>query len=55
MIENQEEIRLARDLVRLLTETDDKIYLHKEARRAYDAIIEYYEKNSIVVFSIEEQ
>ena len=54
-MDNQEEIRLTRDLVRLLTQTNDKIYLHKETRRAYDAVLEYYEKNSIIAFRIEEQ
>ena len=39
-----EELRLSREFMRLLSSTDDKIYLHKESRKAYDALLEHYQK-----------
>jgi len=36
------EIQLSRALVRALVESDDKIYLHKESRRAYEDLIAHY-------------
>lgn len=37
-----EEIRLSRALMRALDE--DRIYLHKEAKQAYDALLALYER-----------